>query len=156
MKNIIDSFEQIRKGASGSAYTYILRYDGPNNTRTIYESDTVGGETTINLGLASATSSLKDYFKLGSLKAGESGKVTLTVALDGETEGNAYQNKLADLKLNFAVELTQTTNQDVVKTGDNTQIMPYVIAATISGVLLLVIAFLRVSQSRKPKKKRKA
>ena len=33
------------------------------------------------------------------------GIITLEVALDGETQGNSYQDTLADLQMNFAVEL---------------------------------------------------
>ena len=36
-----------------------------------------------------------DYFYWDRLDAGEAGKVHLTVALDGETQGNAYQDTLA-------------------------------------------------------------
>lgn len=61
----------------------------------------------------------------------------LTVALDGETQGNDYQNTLADLQVNFAVQLndTATPNQPSkntstwVKTGDDTNLVPYFIAA---------------------------
>ncbi|GFI58845.1 hypothetical protein IMSAG025_02309 [Muribaculaceae bacterium] len=34
--------------------------------------------------------------------------VTLKVVLDGETQGNTYQNTLASLQMNFAVEKTGT------------------------------------------------
>ena len=151
---VLASFEQ-NKIANGGAYSYRLTYSGPNNSRTIYDSDTVGGETVGNEGLTSATSALKDYFVLGTLKKGESATVTLYVMLDGETQGNNYQNTLADLNMRYAVEII-LNNKDVVKTGDETQIMPYVIAATVSGVLLLCIAILRMGKSRKSRRQRKA
>lgn len=153
MYNIVKGFEDT-SSVSGGAYIYTLRYSGPNNSRDIYVSGSVGG--TGNTGLGSSTAALKDYFFLGSLKQGETGTVTLYIELDGETQNNDYFNKLADISMRFAVELTQTNNTDVVKTGDETQIMPYVIAATISGVLLLVIAILRMGKSRRNRRKGRA
>ena len=139
--------------AKGGAYIYSLIYNGPNNSRTIYTSGTVGG--TDNIGLSGSTTALKDYFFLGSLKKGETGTVTLYVELDGETQNNDYFNTLADISMRFAVELTKT-NGDVVKTGDETVIMPYVIAASASGLLLLVIAIVRMGKSRKTRRKGRA
>ena len=42
------------------------------------------------------------------LESGKSGIVTLKVVLDGETQGNTYQNTLASLQMNFAVEKAGT------------------------------------------------
>ena len=108
---------------------------------------TVGGEGVGNQGLTAATSALKDYFVLGNLKKGESAKVTLYVMLDGETQGNTYQDTLADLDMRFAVEIVPS--RDVVKTGDETEILPYVIGALVSGALLMVIAVARVKTRKK-------
>ena len=105
--------------AKGSAYGYTLSYEGPNNSRTLYSSKSVGGEGSA-AGLADATNAMDDYFYLGTLAKGETGKVVLNVALDGETEGNAYFDTLARLSLKFAVEpnvnpenKTVTENQTV-------------------------------------------
>ena len=149
---VLQSFEA-NSIANGGAYSYKLEYTGPNNSRTIYDSETVGGEGGGNAGLTAATSALKDYFVLGTLKKGESATVKLRVLLDGETQGNTYQDTLADLNMRFAVELVPT--QDVVKTGDETVILPYVIAAAVSGALLMVIAVARV-KARKQRGKGKA
>ena len=69
------------------------------------------------------------------------------MSLDGETEGNAYFNKDAELKMRFAVEKVTTSNtpptksnRNVVVTGDTTNLMPFYIAMGVSGVLLLVLA----------------
>lgn len=158
--SIIKGFEESRTSARGGAYTYRLVYTGPTGTdKEIYNSETVGGggtsttDPTDGLGLSNATSSLKDYFVLGNLKKGESAKVTLYVKLDGETQRNGYQDTLANLDMRFAVEIVPS--RDVVKTGDETEILPYVIAASVSGTLLMVIAVVRI-KTRKQRGKRRA
>ena len=47
---------------------------------------------------------MTDFFYLDRLDSGKSGKVSLTVALDGETNGNGYQNTLARLQMAFAAD----------------------------------------------------
>ena len=129
--------------------------------QTLFSSDTVGGENTIGGGgLNEVNSALKDYFYLDTLSSGQSGSVELTVALDGETQGNDYQNTLADLQVNFAVQLndTATPNQPSkntstwVKTGDDTNLVPYFIAAGAGGVLLLGLGAYSISMRKKDKK----
>ena len=68
------------------------------------------------------------FFYLKTLEPGESGNVKLLVGLDGESQGNVYQDTLAKLMMNFAVEdnstpnapthPTFTTKTSRVKTGD--------------------------------------
>lgn len=156
-------------GTSGGVYTYKLTYTGPDGEVTsLYDSDTVGGEdangSKAGEGLRQATNALSDYFFLDTLKKGQSGKVTLEVALDGDTQGNDYQNTLADLQMNFAVELNpnvvrereetenrtnEVTNPDrrvsaqgtsIVRTGDESNLTPFIMASSISGVLFLALS----------------
>ena len=87
-----------------------------------------------------------DYVYLGEIGPGKTGELKLYFKLDGETKGNAYKNSFAQLKLNFAVELTSSK---VVKTGDDTNTMPYLTASAISGVVLLVLAFVSLGNNRK-------
>lgn len=159
---IISSLEDSAQAAAGGAYTYTLTYkDAKGATKTLFSSDTVGGEnTTGGEGLNEVNSALKDYFYLDTLSNGQSGSVELTVALDGETQGNDYQNTLADLQVNFAVQLndTATPNQPSkntstwVKTGDDTNLIPYFIAAGAGGVLLLGLGAYSISMRKKDKK----
>ena len=99
------------KETGGGAYTYRLTYtDHTGEVQTLFDSDTVGGENETTVedtleGLHGATSALKDFFYLDTVRNGEGGVITLEVALDGETQGNSYQDTLADLQMNFAVEL---------------------------------------------------
>ena len=90
-------------------------------------------------GLREATSNLEDYFYLDTLSTNQSAKITLKVALDGETQGNDYQDTLANLMMKFAVELTDAkgSRTNPVKTGDDTDLNPYYIAMLLSGLILL-------------------
>ena len=149
LKNeILDSFLSSEKGG---AYTYKLTFTGSDNKENvIYSSERVGGSEessdTSKSGLKDVNDTLKDYVFLGTLPAGKSGKLELYILLEGETQSNAYENSLASLKLKFAVELTKDR---IVKTGDDTNIMPYLTASAISGVVLLLLAILNLEKNRK-------
>ncbi len=98
----------------GGAYTYRLVYtDTDGEVNVLFDSDTVGGESAEDViahmgeGLHGATNALKDYFYLDTIYNGQGGTITLEVALDGETQGNDYQDTLADLQMEFAVELRE-------------------------------------------------
>lgn len=152
---VIESLEESVKVASGGAYSYYLSY----NDDVLYDSSTVGGEgsSKAGTGLHQATNALEDYIYLDTLEKGESGKITLKVALDGETQGNDYQDTLAKLQMQFAVELapegtTVTNNKvikkaNVVKTGDQ-NMSPYAIAGGIAGVILLVLAIMSLKRRK--------
>ncbi len=130
---------------AGGAYTYKLSFIAPGGgEKVIYDSDRIGGET--GGGLKEVNSALKDYVYLGEIGPGKTGQLKLYFKLDGETKGNAYKNSFAKLKLNFAVELTSSK---VVKTGDDTNTMPYLTASAISGAVLLVLAFVSLGNNKK-------
>lgn len=105
---VIETLEDDAETASGGAYTYRLTYTDPQGVEDVlYSNETVGGEDTpkgAGEGLKQATGSLEDYFFLDTLESGQGGKVFLTVGLDGESQGNDYQDTLARLQMNFAVE----------------------------------------------------
>ena len=150
--------------AQGSAYGYELTFEGPNNSRTLYQSERVGG-TDSAAGLADATNALdsEEYLFLDTFAKGQTGVVTLKVSLDGETEGNAYFNTLARVKMAFAVEenvdgdtptpgtTTTTTRRTasartrrvLAKTGDPTSNLPLYLAAIGGGVLCIALAVRR-------------
>ena len=155
---IIKTLEQATAAAKATGtggYTYLLKY----NDREIFNSETVGGEG--SEGLHGATDNLEEWFYLDSLKNGDKGTVTLTVGLDGETQGNAYQDTLAQVALRFAVELNETPttpntpptpSNNIVKTGDETQLSPMIIMAGISGLVLLLLAIYGVKVRKDQKK----
>lgn len=180
--------------AAGGAYEYELAYTDPGGVREIlFTSDTVGGENSgSRVGLKAATSGLEDFLYLDTLSPGQQGVLTLRVALDGETEGKAYQNTLASLQMNFAVDTTTVNNQTVtrvvdengnpvlvdengnpvvtdddedagtsartqiVRTSDKNNLLPYIAAAGVSGVLLLLLAIFGIKERKKQKKGVKA
>ncbi len=170
---ILSSLEDSAEGASGGAYTYRLTYTGPDGTQTVlFSSDTVGGDgSEAGEGLHSVSDALEDYFYLGTLASGQKGTVELTVALDGETQGNSYQGTLADLTMNFAVEMNNGgqggnpgggpggepggnqgsggSSTRVVKTGDESRLGLFLGLAGASGVLFLGLAFFGLVQRKK-------
>lgn len=170
---ILKSFEDSQKSASGGAYGYYLQYiNAAGTSRLIYSSENVGGEGTTSSGdegLKEVDSSLQNYLYLDNLASGASGSVNLKIKLDGETQGNGYQNTLAKLQLKFAVSpivLTPkvvTTNTTVtntvykvqtlaVKTGDTSQPMLYIsLAALAAGIIFLIaaVSVLRKKEDRK-------
>ena len=168
--------DQSRNNAtSGGAYTYKLVYtDSKKKDTTLFDSETIGGDGEVSPageGLHEATDQLEEYFFLDDLKKGQSGKITLEVALDGETQGNDYQDTRADLQMNFAVELPQSTSgsnrrnnnnettttvtrtiqemRDAVRTGDERNMTPYFILGGISGAILLCLGFYTLFLRRK-------
>ena len=189
---VLQSLEETAgSGASGGAYEYELTYTDPAGAREVlFTSDTVGGENNgSRVGLKAATSGLEDFLYLDTLSPGQRGVVTLRVALDGETQGNDYQNTLASLQMNFAVDTTTVNNQTVtrvvdengnpilvddngdpvadddggshartgiVRTGDENNLLPYVAAAGVSGLLLLILAIIGIKERKKAEKGMKA
>ena len=167
---VLSSLEDRDADAEGGGYSYKLVYQGPSASLTLYDSETVGGDTGAGAleGMKSATNALDEFLYLDTLKYGDSGKVTLVVGLDGETQGNAYMTTLADLKMNFAVELdTSSTNpttsgggsnnnssspRDVVKTGDSNNLLIYFAIMAGSGILFLILAIDSIRRRRKEKK----
>lgn len=150
---VLQSLEDSQDAASGGAYTYILTYVGPDGEETVlYSSEAVGGEGTSKAGegLHQATDALEDYFYLDQLAEGESGYVQLVVALDGETQGNAYQDTLAKLQMNFAVEEVNDDRiyEESAKTGDFAPMMTMSSAALAGGIILLLLAFLMTKRRR--------
>ncbi len=147
--SVLETFED--NNGADAGYTYKLVYKPSSGSAvTLYSNSKVGGENNITdrKGLAQATKGLEDYFYLDKLSPGGKGTVTLTITLDGETMRNDYQNSKAKLALSFAVEIVNT--KTVVRTGDETTIVPYLAAALISGLALLTIAVVRLNKvSRK-------
>ncbi len=169
---VLQSLEDSQKVAASGGYSYVLTYRPfQGEAETLYSSDTVGGERTgetgAGEGLHQATESLSEYFYLDTLKAGEQGMISLRVALDGETQGNTYQDTLANLTLNFAVEERRTPNPVPVrdqegeepggetparkppKTGDDSNLMLYVWISLSSGLALLVLALYSLRKAGK-------
>lgn len=156
MKNqVLESLEDAGN-AAGGAYDYLLTYtDRDGKTTTLYSSDYFGGDGRINgVGLHGATTSLDDYFYLDRMRNDDSGVVKLKVRLEGETQGNTYQNTLARLEMDFATEIpggvtdTPGSGRKSVKTGDQTKILLYVVLTLAAGLVLLITAVIRLRRDR--------
>ena len=157
----IQSLEDAKSAANGGAYEYRLAYINAAGKETeLYNSETVGGEgASTKEGLHQATDSLEEYFYLDRLNPGQSGMVTLRVKIDGETQGNDYQETLALLKMTFAVEkvtestIRKTPGEDKVitnrvKTGDTNKILLFCALALISGIILLILGLMSMKRRR--------
>lgn len=172
MSNSVRKSFEDKGGASGGGYSYFLSFTDQSGKETIlYKSDSVGGDGEEGLREAADNlggDELDNYFYLGTLKANSTGTTTLRITLDGETQGNDYQKDMADLRLKFAAvdaDGSEASNSDkdnnrnrsnggsnnsssgrstrAVKTGDETDLIPYYIAAGISGLFLLFLFFFR-------------
>ena len=150
IKNEIKKSLEDKSSASGGAYSYVLTYKGPDGSvKELFNSDTVGGEkesSKTGEGLHEVDNAMKDDFYLGTLKSGQSGIVTLTITLDGESQGNRYQGTDANLQLQFAVELQNPDT--VVVTGDSNDIYLYSLAMFIGGALLFLLGILQYKVRR--------
>ncbi len=139
--SILESFEESAEGA-GAAYEYILTYSG--REEPLFSSENVGGDdTTAGEGLHEATGALEDMFFLETLDPGKTGVITLYVKLDGETQGNDYQDSMAQIEMQFAVEEVVENETKVVVTGDPTDMLPWILSAAAAGVFLLAVVILR-------------
>ena len=149
---IVHSMEDLsaNSGTKGGAYTYKLSYTDSAGKETIFfDSEAAGGDEVSQAGegLHKATNGQEGWFYLGEMASGAKGKVELVVALDGETQGNNYQDTLADLELRFAVELaersenvTTVETRPGINTGDENRLMTYAAIFGLAGILLLITA----------------
>ena len=122
--DIINSLEEKSIGggesnAAGGAYSYKLGYTVKGVETIIYDSETIGGDTSVVAGLKQVQGQAGDgsgaYFNLGKLEAGESGTINIEIALDGNSQDNSYMAKLATLDVKFGAEKS-VTEPEVIKT----------------------------------------
>lgn len=172
---VLRSLEESSDSAKGGAYTYELIYkdDATGEETTLYSSQSVGGGDSRE-GLHEADEALGDYLYLGRLGSGGTGKVSLTVALDAETLGNAYQSTLADLQMAFAVEVvsggsssssgsgggsgnpggagssqvSSAFSLSSVQTGDESHLILWSLMALICGLILLIWAVVSLRKEK--------
>ena len=146
------------QGGVNGGYTYELVNNGKKEGRVvIFSSKAVAGQSSENpdktdQGLKSATNATGDWLYIDTLAAGQSGSTTLTVALDGESQANSYQNTNGQLRIAYGVEDT-AVGEDIIKhkgvnTGDTTNLIVPV-AAFIGAMILLILAILSYRKDRK-------
>ena len=156
---ILKSFEDGSKATSG-AYKYSLSYVDPSGNNTVlYSSDAIGGDD--STGLHVATETLDNLFLLGSIGPNESAKVLIHIELDGETQRNSYQDTLARLQINFAVEIPDKPRTFIIpKTGvftrsGNDMVLIRNLCYVAAGISLLIQMILVIFLYRR-RKERKA
>lgn len=165
---ILRSLEEAAENAKGGAYAYTLTYTSPSDeTTTFFSSDTVGGESSAgeDVGLHEVSDITSEYFYLGTLTKGQEGLVQLDVTLDGETQGNSYQDTLADLSMDFAVEFTPDNGEPVrnivnvgktasfAQTGDQFLNIMFVMGGiAVLGIIVLIIAIIGRRKANKARR----
>lgn len=154
--------------------------DEPQQGEQVSGNDTSGNDISGNnkpvngnnngIGLHEATKELeRQFFLVDTLSKGQTGKVELTVTLEGETQGNDYQDTLADLTMEFAVErrpdpvydrrspkhrtvvrdgqiiydedvpLANLIQTDTVRTSDDNRLVIFAVLTFVSGLALLLM-----------------
>lgn len=149
--DILKSLEDnsYNKSAGGGTYGYQLLYSGPGGDRVLFDSETVGGDeynTIAGQGLNEATDALDNWFYLDTLKEGQAGKITIKVMFEGETMPNAYQDTIADLSAQFAVEMP---TGHIVKTGDDSSNWMLYLVLALATLALIVAVTVFVRSKRK-------
>ena len=138
-------------------YSYRLVSGG----RVLFDSDAVGGEGSesdeqgleqINDAITGEDAGEK-WIHIDTLSPGGKGTTTLTVALDGESQANAYEEKDGTLDVQYAVEDIANEGEIIyhyneVDTGDTTNLL-LPIAAFLGSLILLILAFISWRKDRK-------
>lgn len=110
-------------GAKGGAYSYVItntKSDG--SSLVLFDSETVGGDNDQTIGLNQVDKGEDSYFTLGSVPAGKSGVVKVTVKLDGNTINNAYMETV----MNEITKKAETGQLDVRFGAEPTSVAEYV------------------------------
>lgn len=152
----------------GGGYGYKLSYEGPTGSTILYESKALGGsgfEGLHEMNIVDKDRQNDDIDKfvfLDTLNNNQSGVVSLEISLDGETQGNDYQEKIAEVALQFATEIAdpgtvqekdkvvhKTEKKRVVNTSTLTNRLPWLVLSAVSGLILLILAFFGLRERKK-------
>ena len=145
--------------AENGGYTYeLIHTDKDGKDTVLFSNDEIGGEAKPgNLeGLEQATNALDSWFYLQTLGQGESGRITLKVSFEGETEVNDYMDTRGTLDLKFAVELTRKDSAGSkgrtgkgVDTGDSNYLGLWSAMFAAAAALLLKLTVISMRRDRK-------
>lgn len=155
LNDVLETLEESKDVAENGGYTYVLKNIGPDGTETTYfDNSEVGGETKTGglEGLHQATNATRDYFFIQQLAPGQSGKTSLHVELDGETQVNDYWDTKGVVRLSYAVEIVepgQRVIQDgAARTGDPFDLMKGLLIMSLA----LIVGLLALLSRRKDRK----
>jgi hypothetical protein len=73
------------------------------------------------LGLKQVNGKDEAYFSLGTLAAGASGKITVEIVLDGNSQSNSYMATAGQLSIQFAAEPESEDTEGIVITREDCQ-----------------------------------
>jgi len=127
--DVISSLEEKNADGSqanigGGAYSYQISYKLNGTETVLYDSETVGGDNTEVVGLKQVEGALNKnentFMSVGSLANQATGTVVITIKLDGNSQDNAYMQKLAELDVKFGVE--KKTSPTVVNTTETKKV----------------------------------
>jgi hypothetical protein len=149
---------------------YVAVYNGRVNKTVRMLTEALGADGTEKLmALLNGYGYFKYYNEIGvrvDYRFEWLGEESTEEELDGETEGNAYFDTFAQIRMRFAVEPTvepedtvkertverkvpgENVNRTVVRTGDETRLFPYYVAMFVSGLLLLWLAFVSLRERK--------
>ena len=155
LNDVLQTLEESKDVAENGGYTYVLKNIGPDGTETTYfDNSEVGGETKTGglEGLHQATNATRDYFFIQQLAPGQSGKTSLHVELDGETQVNDYWDTKGVVRLSYAVEIVEPGQRIIqdgaARTGDPFDLMKGLLVM----ILALIIGLLAILGRRKDRK----
>ena len=155
LNDVLETLEESKDAAENGGYTYVLKNIGPDGTETTYfDNSEVGGETKTGglEGLHQATNATRDYFFIQQLAPGQSGKTSLHVELDGETQVNDYWDTKGVVRLSYAVEIVEPGQRIIqdgaARTGDPFDLMKGLLVM----ILALIIGLLAILGRRKDRK----
>ena len=155
LNDALQTLEDSKDIAENGGYTYVLKNIGPDGAETVYfDNSEVGGEAKTGglEGLKQATNATKNYFFIQQLAPGQSGKTSLHVELDGETQVNDYWDTKGVVRLAYAVEIDEP-GQRVVENGATRTGDPFDLVKGLVVMLLALIiglfAFLSRCKDRK-------
>ena len=146
------SIEFNNSNAQGAAYVYKVTYTPHSGSvQVLFDSEDVGGDGGTQRDYA--TNELEDFFLLERFGKGETGKVTLYLAVEGETQDNAYQVATSNLIVEFGVtpieEVTPEPKTEHVprivyipNTGDTLNVQFYIVMEFIALLLMAIVVYL--------------
>ena len=121
----------------------------------IFFTTVIGGEDKYNISSGKEYLTEDNHILLDILKKGESDKITITLALDGDSAENAYQSQAGNIQLVFSVETPEGpptvvekvvntvkgTAKNIVKTVRTGDVLPIgmIVAAVVSLTAIIVI-----------------
>lgn len=134
----------------GAVYEIEFSRDGE-----VFYSGTIGGENGSLVDLSGQT--LGDTLLMASLEQGQSCEIEMSIGIDGDSMDNSYQNAIGQMQFVFSVQyddpvvpeptiverLVTVPGEQIVRyigavaTGDETNYTPLIIAATLSGVVVI-------------------